>query len=88
MTTTQNILLIILATSYAVMLVLSIIAISLVIKILKSIRHIASEVERGAENFSETVDAIGDKIKPIITAGILKFVMKQFKSKRKGSKDE
>lgn len=88
MTTTQNILLIILTASYAIMLVLSIIAISLVIKILRSIRNIASEIERGAENFSETVEAIGDKIKPIVTAGILKFVMKQFKAKRKGTKNE
>ena len=50
MTTTQNILLIILTISYATMLVLSIIAISLFIKILKSVRNIAARVESGVDD--------------------------------------
>ncbi len=87
MTEVQSILLVVLGVSYAVLLILLIIIAGLVIKILRSVRTIASEIERGATNFSETIDAIGDKIKPVITAGILKFIMKQFKSK-KGAKYE
>lgn len=75
MTTTQNVLLIILATAHVILLVLCIIAASLVVKILKSIRNISAKVENGVEDITSTIDAVSDKIKPVITAGILKFVM-------------
>ena len=84
MTTTQNILLIILTVSYALMLILSIIAISIAIKILKSIRNITSKVEEGVEDISGTIDAVTDKIRPIITAGAVKFVMNMLTKKKKG----
>ncbi len=82
MTQTQNILLIILTISYATLLVLSIIAISLVIKILKSIRNISAKVEEGVEDISSTIDSVTDKIKPVVTAGILKFVMSMISKKK------
>lgn len=85
MTTTQNILLIILTISYATMLVLSIIAISIFIKILKSIRNIAAKVETGVEEISDTIDSVSEKIKPIVTAGIVKFVMGLITNKKKGA---
>lgn len=84
MTTTQNILLIILTISYATMLVLSIIAISLFIKILKSVRNIAARVESGVDDISSTIDAVSDKLKPVITAGLVKFVMNLVTKKKKG----
>lgn len=84
MTQTQNILLIILTISYATLLVLSIIAISLVIKILKSVRNISAKVEEGVEDISGTIDAVTDKIRPIITAGAVKFVMNMITKKKKG----
>ncbi len=85
MTQTQNILLIILTISYATMLVLSIIAISIFIKILKSIRNIAAKVETGVEEISDTIDSVSEKIKPIVTAGIVKFVMGLITNKKKGA---
>ncbi len=85
MTTTQNILLIILTISYATMLVLSIIAISIFIKILRSIRNIAAKVETGVEEISDTIDSVSEKIKPIVTAGIVKFVMGMITKKKKGA---
>lgn len=84
MTTTQNILLIILTISYATMLVLSIIAISLFIKILKSVRNIAARVESGVDDISSTIDAVSDKLKPVITAGLVKFIMNLVTKKKKG----
>lgn len=84
MTTTQNILLIILTISYATMLVLSIIAISIFIKILRSIRNIAAKVETGVEEISDTIDSVSEKIKPIITAGIVKFIVGMVSKKKKG----
>jgi hypothetical protein len=82
MTTTQNILLIILTISYATLLVLSIIAVSLAIKILKSIRNISAKVESGVEDISSTIDAVGDKLKPVLTAGVVKFVMRLIKNRK------
>jgi len=83
MTQTQQILLIILTISYATLLVLSIIAISLVIKILKSIRNISAKVESGVEDISSTIETVSDKIKPVVTAGLLKFVMGLMSKKKK-----
>lgn len=84
MTQTQNILLIILTISYATLLVLSIIAISITIKILKSIRNISARVETGVEEISDTIDSVSEKIKPIVTAGLVKFVMGLITNKKKG----
>jgi hypothetical protein len=67
------------------MLVLSIIAISIFIKILKSIRNIAAKVETGVEEISDTIDSVSEKIKPIVTAGIVKFVMGLITNKKKGA---
>ena len=75
MTTTQNILLIILTISYATLLVMSIIAVGIIIKILKSIRSISEKVESGVEDISSTIESVSDKIKPVVTAGLVKFVM-------------
>lgn len=83
MTTTQNILLIILTVSYATLLVLSVIAISITIKILRSIRNIANRVETGVEEISDTIDSVSEKIKPIVTAGIVKFIMGMLTKKKK-----
>lgn len=85
MTTTQNILLIILTISYATLLILSIIAISLVIKVLKSIRNITAKIEEGVEDISGTIDAVTDKIRPLVTAGAIKFVMNMITKKKKGA---
>jgi len=66
------------------MLVLSIIAISLFIKILKSIRNISSKVEAGVDDISSTIDAVSDKLKPVITAGLVKFIMNMITKNKKG----
>lgn len=84
MTQTQNILLIILTISYATLLILTIIAVGLVIKVLKSIRNITAKVEEGVEDISGTIESVTDKIRPIITAGAVKFVMNMITKKKKG----
>lgn len=83
MTQTQNILLIILTISYATLLVLSIIAISLVIKILKSIRSITEKVEAGVDDISSTIESVSDKSKPVVTAGLVKFIVGLMSKKKK-----
>ena len=76
-------LLIILTINYAIMLIFSVIVLSLIIKILKSVRNITSKVESGVEDISGTIDAVTDKIRPIITAGAVKFVMNMITKKKK-----
>lgn len=82
MTETQNILLIILATSHIILLVLCIVAVSFVIKILRSIRNISTKVEGSVEDISSTIEAVGDKLKPVLTTGIIKFVMRLINKKK------
>ena len=84
MTQVETALLIILTISYATLLILSIIAVSIAIKILKSIRNISARVETGVEEISDTIDSVTEKIKPIVTAGIVKFIMGMLSKKKKG----
>ena len=82
MTQTQNILLIVLSASFATLWILAIIAVSLMIKILKSVRNVTTKVESSVEDISGTIDAVTDKIRPIITAGAVKFVMNMITKKK------
>ena len=90
----ERILVIILATALAVFLVLGIIVLSLLIKILKNVRHITER----AETMSESFIAVGEAIRKTAAAQnavtgavvdtVARFVSKRGKGKKKGGDDE
>lgn len=69
--TTQQILVVVLASALAIFLVLSIVAVALVIRLLATLRMVANKAER----IVESVESIGDAFKKTAgPLGIFRFV--------------
>lgn len=84
----EEILVIILSATLAIFLVLSIVAVSLVIRILNSIRKVGDSAESIIESMTEGVDTLASTMKRNSTAAfiagtILHFVGNDKKKKRK-----
>jgi membrane protein implicated in regulation of membrane protease activity len=84
----QDLLVIILSVTLAIFLILSIVAVSLVIKILNSVRKVSDSAESIIESMTEGVDTLASTMKRNSTAAfiagtILHFVGNDKKKKRK-----
>ena len=79
----QTTLVILLAVGYLVLILASIVAAVIVIKILSSVRRITERAESTTENMSELVKTIGKRIAPVAVSSLAGLVFKKVKDRRK-----
>jgi hypothetical protein len=83
----QLVLVILLGVGYTLLLIMSLVAVYIVIRILQSIRHIARNAEMTTDNMSEVVKMVGKRIAPVAMSGLAGAVFKFVNDKRKGAKE-
>ncbi len=81
MTSTEEILVILLAATLFILLVLSIVVISLFLKILGNVRRISEKAEEVTDNFGDIAAMVGKKVAPIALSAAVTAALRRFKSK-------
>jgi hypothetical protein len=82
-TTVEQVLIIILAIGFFVLLVLSIILVSLLIAIMRNVKRIAERAEEATGNVSELAAMFGRKLAPFALSGLGAAAMKWFKGRKR-----
>jgi cell division protein FtsL len=82
-TTVEQVLIIILAVGFFVLLVLSIILVSLLVAIMRNVKRISERAEEATSNFSELAAMVGRKVAPFALSGIGAMAMKWVKGRMK-----
>lgn len=83
MTTVEQVLIVILAVGFFVLLVLSIILVSILIAIMRSVKRISDRAEEATSNISELAAMVSRKVAPFALSSVGAFAMKWFKGKMK-----
>lgn len=82
MTAVETILVIFLAATLLILLVLSIVVISLFIKILRNVKRISERAEDVTGNFADIAAMVGKRVAPVALSAAIAAAMRRFKSKK------
>jgi hypothetical protein len=78
----QTILVVLLSVGFIILTTLSIIFMYILIRILRSIRHIAEKAEETSQDISGTVKAVGKKIAPMALSTLAAAAFRKFRKGR------
>ena len=82
MTSAESILVVLLAATLLILLVLSIVVISLFLKILGNVRRISEKAEAVTDNFGDIAAMVGKKVAPLALSAAVTAALRRFKSKK------
>ncbi len=80
MTTVENILLIVLAAGFLLLLALVITGVLLVVKILRSVQRMSQKAESATDNLSDTVMMVVKKLAPLVATSVAGLVVRKVTS--------
>jgi hypothetical protein len=83
MTGLEQLLLILIAIGFVVLLVVAIAIVLLVFKILQNVRRVTEKVELATDNLSNTISMVGRKVAPLAGSSVIGMVMKKIKKTKK-----
>ena len=84
----QTTLVILLAVGYLILILTTIIAAVIVVKILQNIRHITQKAATTSDNMADLVKSLGKKVAPVALSTVMGAVMKRFNDKRKAKNNQ
>ena len=83
MNTVELILVVLLGSGLVILLILSIIVVSLLIKIMSSIKRISDRAESATTNVAGIAETISAKLAPLAASGLLSMIIKQINKNKK-----
>lgn len=87
MTTVENMLLILIASGFTVLLILAVIIAFTVLKILQNVRRISEKVELAAGSLGDTVRIIGNKVAPMAGTSVMAMVLGKLRNHKRNKED-